>query len=253
MSSEYAQTREFRGASFRMADLGGARFRDCDLSGVRIASSFVDDLQITGFDGKAGRVVVDDVDVSGYVQAELDRRYPERLQVRSATISDDYRATWARLAGLWEETVARARRLPEDARRERVDGEWSFVETLCHLVFAIDTWAGRMTLEGPFSPLGLTPTDMSDAEATGLGIDVAATPSFDEAVAEYETHARRVSGLVRAVTDDELAEVRTGVLTPAWGEESYPVAECLRVILHEHCEHRRFAVRDLTTLEGGRA
>jgi hypothetical protein len=44
--------------------------------------------------------------------------------------ADDYRTMWDTIEHLWSDTVARARRLPEDARQERVDDEWSFVETL---------------------------------------------------------------------------------------------------------------------------
>ena len=51
-----------------------------------------------------------------------------------------------------------------------------------------------------------------------------------------------------AVTDDELEQIRTAVLAPEWGEETQSVAECLGVVLNEHCEHRRFAVRDLAVL-----
>jgi hypothetical protein len=252
VSNEYSETRAFRGAAFRQADLTGARFRDCDLSGVRIASSQVDDLRITGFDGRAGKVVVDDVDVTAFVNAELDRRYPERVQLRSIVTADDYRAMWTLLARLWSETIGHAQQLPESLRQERVDDEWSFVETLRHLIFAVDVWAGRMFLDEqkPFHPLGLPPTDCPGAEAAALGIDMAATPSFDEIVAEYSKRVARVDALVAAVTDDQLGQIRTAVLTPVWGEESYPVAECLEVIVNEHCEHRRFAVRDLAALEG---
>jgi len=54
--------------------------------------------------------------------------------------------------------------------------------------------------------------------------------------------------VVSAMTDDQLKEIRTAQLG-AWGEESHSVAECLRVVLNEHCEHRRFADRDLAVLE----
>jgi DinB superfamily/Pentapeptide repeats (8 copies) len=251
VSSQYAETEAFRGATFRQADLTGARFRDCDLSGVKIASSQVDDLRINGFDGRAGKVVVDDVEVTDFVKAELDRRYPERVQFRLAATAGEFRATWNLLDRLWSETIGRAQQLPESVRQERVDDEWSFVETLRHLIFGIDIWVGRMILDvhEPFHRLGLPTTDCPPAEAADLGIDLAATPSFDEIVAEYSRRVARVSDVLAAVTDDELGQIRTAVLAPAWGEESHSVAECLRVVLNEHCEHRRFAVRDLAVLE----
>ena len=65
-------------------------------------------------------------------------------------------------------------------------------------------------------------------------------------------HAQRgeqVRAFLAAVTDAELAEVRTAAPAPAWDEESHPVRECLRVLLDEHIEHRRYAERDLAVLE----
>ena len=250
MSDDYADTDAFRGAAFSRADLTGARFRDCDLTGVKIVSSLVAGLTINGFDGRAGKVVVDDIEVTEFVEAELDRRYPERARLRSVATAEDHRAAWDLLDHLWSDTIRRADSLPESLQHERVDDEWSFVETLRHLVFAIDVWLGRMILDEPFHPLGLPPTDLPAGDAAELGLDVAATPTFDEMVAEHASARERVRALVAGLTDDQLAEVRTAVPAPAWGEESHSVAACLGVIFKEHCEHRRFAVRDLAVLEG---
>ena len=152
-------------------DLSGAVFRDCDLSGARITSSMVDDLRVDGFDGAAGSVVVDGVDVSAYVAAELDRRFPERVQVREAGTADELRAAWATVQGLWEQTLAEASSRPEAELHEQVGGEWSFVETLRHLVFAVDCWVGRMLaeVEHPFDPLGVPPTDLDRVQLAGDG------------------------------------------------------------------------------------
>jgi len=49
-----------------------------------------------------------------------------------------FRDTWAEIEALWAQTVVRARGLPDGAEHERVGGEWSFVETLRHLVFVTD-------------------------------------------------------------------------------------------------------------------
>ena len=249
VSDEYADTAAFRGATFSRADLSGAVFRDCDLTGMKVVSSLVEGLRIDGFDGRAGEVVVDGVDVSEFVEAELDRRYLERARIRSVETAEDYRAAWDLLDQLWSDTIRRAGALPESVTHERVDDEWSFVETLRHLVFGIDVWVGRMILDEPFHPLGLAPSDLPAADAAGLGIDIAATPSFDEVVAAHTSARERVRSLVAGITDAELAEIRTAVPAPAWGEESHSVGECLGVVLNEHCEHRRFALRDLAVLE----
>ena len=245
-----ANTRAFRAASFHYADVSGATFRDCDMRGVRIVSSFVDGLVVSGFSGRAGPVIVDDVDVSEYVAAELDRRHPERVRRRAARSADDLRAVWGELDRLWDETLARAGALPEEALHERVDGEWSFVETLRHLVFAVDSWIegwlrGR---PAPFSPLGVPPTDLAPAEWPAIGLDPGARPSAAEAVALFADRRERARVAFEEVTDTQLDDPRTATPVPAWGEETHAVGECLRVVLEEVCEHRRFAERDLAAL-----
>ena len=173
-----------------------------------------------------------DVDVSAFVAAELDRRHPERVRLREAGTADDLRAVWADLERLWDDTIARAGRLTEATLRERGDGEWSFVETLRHLVFAVDSWVGGRLCgeEAPFSPLGLPPTDLAIGEWPTIGLDPGARRALHE------------------VTDAGLDDPRTAAPVPVWGEETHPVRTCLRVVLEEHCEHRRSTERDLAVL-----
>jgi uncharacterized protein YjbI with pentapeptide repeats len=128
-------TDAFRGASFTGTDFTGANFRDCDLRRVKIADSWLVDVSLSGL---VGNLVVNDVDVTAFVEGELDRRHPERIQLREMRTADDYRAMWDTIERLWAETVARAQLLPEPALHQRVDDEWSFAETLRHLVMATD-------------------------------------------------------------------------------------------------------------------
>jgi hypothetical protein len=64
--------------------------------------------------------------------------------------------------------------------------EWSFAQTLRHLVFVTDAWLGAIRGEDrPFHPWGLPVTDLDEfaGPPAGLGIDVAATPSYAEVLA----------------------------------------------------------------------
>ena len=151
---------------------------------------------------------------------------------------------------LWLETRVRAERLPEDLRHERVDDEWSFVETMRHLVCATDIWLGRMILleERPFPAAGLLPTGYPEAGAAELGIDQLARPSYDEAVTMHAERREQVRGFLATATDALLEEIRTAAPTPAWGEQSHSVRRCLGVLIDEHIEHRRFAERHLAAL-----
>jgi DinB superfamily/Pentapeptide repeats (8 copies) len=251
VAAEYSSTDDFRGATFRDVDLAGASFRDCTLTGVRITGSDLSGLRVSGYLGSRGGVVVDDVDVTDFVRAELDRRYPERVQLREARTADELRAVWATIERLWAETRARAERLPDHLRYERVDDEWSLVETLRHLVCATDIWLGRMIRsdDRPFHPAGLLPTGFPEEGAVELGIDPTARPSYDEAVAVESGRRDRLRAFLATVTDADLEELRTAAPTPAWGERTLPVRGCLGVLLDEHVEHRRFAERDLAMLE----
>ena len=256
----HEDTRAFRGATFRRVDLSGASMREVDLTGVtvrdadvtglRIVASRIEDVHLSGHEG-VGRVVVDDVDVTPYVRAELDRRHPVRVLVRGMRTADDVRAAWAVVDGLWVDAEAHAATVRPALLDERVDGEWSFVETVRHLVFAADVWVGRMLADEPgsFHPLGIPPTDTTDAGAAEMGLDLEARPSLAEVAALHRERRARFTALLERVTDADLPIVRTAVLAPDWGEESFTVLQCLTVVVREHADHLRFALRDLATLE----
>jgi uncharacterized protein YjbI with pentapeptide repeats len=70
-----------RGAWFRESDLRGARIRGADLTGAEISGD-IDGLLVNG------------VEVAPLVEAELDRRHPERA-VLHAKDADSLRAGWA--------------------------------------------------------------------------------------------------------------------------------------------------------------
>src|SRR5215218_3995956 len=139
MTSEYLQTDQFRGARIHLCELAGLEIRDCEVSGLKIVDCYGSDVSLGG---DFERLVVNDVDVTGYVEGELDRRHPARRLAREARSPDDYRAAWDVVEALWAATIERARQLPEATVHERVDGEWSLVETQRHLLFASDAWLG---------------------------------------------------------------------------------------------------------------
>lgn len=251
MNTSYSHTGEFKGARFTSVDLSGAVLRDCDVSDVKISGSAITNFRLNGHASEIEGVRVNDVDVTDYVNAELDRRHPERVQLRAVSSLADAEAMWTLLDGLWAETVARAERLPEAALHERVDEEWSFVETLRHLVFAIDVWIGRM-LQGedrPYHRLGLPNSDYPEARAVEIGLDRAARPSLAEVQEVRADRAARVRAAFAAATEASLAEARTGYPAPGWGPETVTVGTCFEVVLYEHCEHRQYALRDLAVLE----
>jgi hypothetical protein len=244
----HQDTARHRGATFAVADLTGARFVDCDLTGVRIVDSWLVGVDISGH---VEGLSVNGVDVTGFVAAELDRRHPERVQLREMGNADDFRAMGATIATLWSAAVARAERLPEAARFERVAGEWSFAETLRHLIFITDSWAGRTVLDQPrpYHRIGLPQTAYARADAAALGIDLDATPTWPEILAARADRLAGLTGILAHLTDADLGRACTRLPAPGYPEDDRRVADCLAVVFEEECDHYRFALRDLAVLE----
>lgn len=225
-------------------DLRGARFVGADLSEVVMRG-----VQITGADIDApwllegdGSLWVNGVDVVPLVEAELNRRFPGR-SLRRATDPDGLRAAWTALESTWERTLTRALAMPAGTVDVSVAGEWSFAQTLRHLVLATDMWLGRAVLEiaQPFHPIGQVDTQ-SEGELESFAT---VTPSFDEVLEVRAGRAGMVRDFLATVTPEELAASRRNPHNPEFPETTL---SCLHVILEEEWEHHRYAVRDLDVI-----
>ncbi|HEU5036145.1 MAG TPA: DinB family protein [Nocardioides sp.] len=240
---------------FHRRDLSGARFEEVDLSGSWWRNVYLRDVVMRGawlegvdIDGEIRGLTVNGVDVGPLVEAELDRRDPDRVLVRAET-ADEFRAGWEMIQRRWAAAVARARDLPEELLHERVRDEWSFVETLRHLVFATDAWVLRVVLgePAPYHPLGLPHTEM--APLPGVPNDPGARPSLDEILAVRESRFAAVREVMAALTDEQLDSTTEPVLEPGYPEsQGYVVRRALGAILNEEWLHREFAERDLAVL-----
>jgi hypothetical protein len=230
-------------------DLTGAEFRECDLSGARLVGVVMQNVEI---DGLVTNLTVNGVEVMPYVEAELDRRHPVRLLIRSDQ-PGDLRQAWRQLGDDWATTIERVRSMPEGSEHQGVDGEWSMVETLRHLVFVHDSWFRRCVLgrTEPFTALGLaTPSGPGPEQ----GLDPAARPGLDEVLAVRDEQAAEVEAWLAAVTPEDLART-----APVPDDDRWPpyargrtVRRCLGAVLTEEQEHHRFCERDLDKLAAGR-
>ena len=233
---------DLRASRFRRVVLTGSRLRDVGLRDVRILDSHVDGLEISGY---VDSLVVNGVEVAGYVEAELNRRHPERAMLRPDTAAAA-RDGWAMVQERAAATLERARRLPPAALDESVDEEFSYLQTLRHLVFAVDRWiSGPVLGEVPgFHPLGVAYDGASEEELAGL--DREARPTLDHVLAVRAERAARVTGVLAGATDDDLARV---VESPNGG--TVTVLRCVGVVLREEWQHDQYANRDLSVLESG--
>ena len=247
---------DLRNAEFDTADLTGARFRFTDLAGAAFDQSYLPravmrgvDLTGADIDGQIGGLTVNGVEVLPLIEAELNRRHPGRELARSQVLAEQRESFEAALR-TWSATLDRVAAMPAGTVDEQVDGEWSVAQTLRHLVFAVDGWVrhGIQGLDGAFSPVGL-PFSEYDDEAVALGVDVTATPSYQEVRAAYADRMDQVRALYESLTQEEFEAPARRL--PPWEPEtrSLPVWRCLGVIANEAWEHHRFAKRDLDELE----
>jgi DinB superfamily/Pentapeptide repeats (8 copies) len=233
-------------SEFRDADLSRAQFRGVAFHGVVMRGVELGDVRI---DGEIKNLVINGVDVAPLVDAELDRLDPDRVKMRP-TDPAGFREAWDIVERLWDGTVERARGLDPELLHESVDGEWSFIETLRHLVYATDAWVRRAIFgdPSPWHPLDLPWDEFPDTPGTPRDRD--ARPSLDEVLALRRDRMATVRTVIDGLTDESLAAQTEPVEAPGWPPpQSFPVRECLLTVLNEEYWHRQFAERDLDVLE----
>jgi hypothetical protein len=213
------------------------------MRGVDIQATDIDSPWL--FDGDSF-LRVNGVDVIPLVEAELNQRFPGRAD-RRAKDPDGLRAAWTTLERTWAATLERVAAMPAAAVDISVGGEWSFAQTLRHLIFATDVWLGRaiLEIEQPFHPLGQTDAGAA-AEGLDMSIFATATPSYAEVLEVRAGRVAMVRDFLATVTSDGLAATRKNAWDPECQET---IRSCLHVILQEEWEHHRYAVRDLDAIE----
>ncbi len=226
-------------------DLRGARFVRADLTGVVMRA-----VELAGADLDAPWIAEDDrglrvngVDVVPLVEAELDRRFPGRA-LRKASDLPGLRTAWAAVEATWEATLARVAAMPAGSVEVSVAGEWSFAQTLRHLVMATDVWlrGAVLGIEQPYHPLGQPHAEYA---SDGYDLSVFSTehPTYEQVLA---ARADRVVQVREFLAGD--ADLEREVQHPWAPDRSVTVLKCVHVIVQEEWDHHRFAVRDLEVI-----
>src|SRR6202041_3285513 len=175
------------------------------MRGVQIEDADIDAPFL--FDGKSS-LRVNGVDVVPLVEAERNRRFPGRAE-RRATDPDGLRAAWAALERTWAATLERVAAMPPGTVDVSADGEWSFAQTLRHLVMATDAWLGRAILgfEQPFHPIG-QPNAEYETDGNDMSVFATVTPSYADVLEVRAGHVAMVRDFLATVTSDNLATTR---------------------------------------------
>jgi DinB superfamily/Pentapeptide repeats (8 copies) len=233
MAEEF-EGRDLSGSVFWDVDLREARFRDVDMAGVKISHASMVNVDI---DGLIDNVTINGVDVTQYVN-ERDPWYPLRAMLLPTDVNG-MRTTWIALEQQWARTTERARHRDDEHVHTSVNGEWSFAQTLRHLVFAMDKWFSVPILgDETFHPIGMPNSGSVDFDWPGL--DPNASPTFDEIL---QVRADRVARL-----RDFLATLQSSEFTrevDIFENGSTPLKDCIGVVFEEEFQHNRYATRDL--------
>jgi hypothetical protein len=244
-----SRSEDLQGAELVDVNLHGARFVGVDLSdavmrGVDVQGA---DIDAPWLSEEGASLRVNGVEVAPLVEAELNRRFPGRAERRAET-PEALRAAWSRVEEAWAATFARVAGMPDGTIDASVDGEWSFAQTLRHLVMATDTWLGKAVLqrETPYHPFGLPNAEYA-TDGYDTSVFTTRVPSYAEVLEARDDRVAMVRDYLAAVTPEVLDESRAAAWDP---DHRMSVRECLHVVLNEEWEHHRFAVRDLDALAG---
>jgi DinB superfamily len=234
---------EWSGRRLDDADFSYARLHSPNFEGAKITDGWLANADISAF---IGGLRINGVMIAPLVTAELDRMFPERILLRAGD-PNGLAEAWTLVERVWADTVSLARALPAELLSERIDGEWSFLETLRHLIMATDCWNYRKIRgsEHAYHPWGVTGSFL---DAAAIGLDGTANPGLDE-ILEVRTHRMdAVKATIQGLDAQELERICEPPATAGHPTEAHSVLECLHVVLDEEWEHSRYANRDLEVL-----
>ncbi|MBW9215887.1 DinB family protein [Mumia sp. zg.B53] len=226
-------------------DLSGARVVRSDLADVVMRGVYVAGMDLDTPDLADGPLFVNGIDVAPYVESELAKRFPGR-ELKDATDADGLREAWSAVEAAWAGALVTAR----GREGVSVDGEWTFAQTLRHLVMATDVWLKGAIFgeQQPYHPIGQPFAEFAD---TGGDVTIFREPtSYEEILAVRGEHQALVREFLDHVTHELLAQPRVDPWRPT---VRVSVLQCLHVVLNEEWEHLRFALRDLEIDERGRS
>ena len=187
------------------------------------------------------------------IRDELDSRHPERIKLRPTDVAGLHQA-FDVLEEMWTPTIERARRFPPTKLHDRVNGEYSFIETFRHLLFAWDAWLrGVLRVPGGYHELAVPPelpADVGRAVMWKMGAGWSSSsdpgPDLDPVL---DVRAERWARVRDYLSDARPEDLKSPGTPPPWHPQECSVLYCFRVLIHEEWWHHQFAIRDIAVLE----
>jgi uncharacterized damage-inducible protein DinB len=164
-----------------------------------------------------------------------------------------FRDASADLERLWSETLAKAEALDEEQLHESVNGEWSFVQTLRHLVYASDLWVFAVIqgVPDPYDPLDL-PFDGYERFANPIPYERDVKPPLASVLALRADRFARVRAFLDGLTQEHI-ESAVEFRSESWPfNEDFAIGPSLATVVNEEWHHHNFAERDLDILTSRR-
>jgi hypothetical protein len=257
--SETFEHRDMSGSCFLDINLANARFENVNLSGtlfdnVYMAGATVSNANLQGFcvkDAYVAGMTVNGFSITELIDAEMDRRDPERLRLRIKDTSDPQavREMVARLEKLRNNFCSMLRSKKADVLALRpAPKEWSAIECVRHLVFAEDLYINREIQNNhqPLNPVGMLPDfALNDPQYADAGKDPAV--DLETVLAAWQKIHTVTRQFLAAVTSDEL---KRNVNTP--GNNVSTVGGVLQVMAQHDLIHIRQAEAALAVAERGK-
>jgi len=223
------------GAVFDDVNLAGASIHNANLGNFTIDDAYIKGLTIFGFR------------VDQLIEAELDRRDPERVRLRMADCFDRecMRAVLQHLGEVRSGFAAFLRGTDPAMLVTRPDPDhWSLVEHLRHLIFAEDLYLNRWLLQNnePWCKLGLRPAFLADNPDY---VEVGSQPSENVEIllAAWEAIHSRMMAYVATVPAEELRRDTSKI---DFGQGT--VGRVLQTLALHDLEHIRQAEAAVATL-----
>jgi uncharacterized damage-inducible protein DinB len=248
---------DMAGSVFRDVNLGGATFEDVNLAGVTIcdanlAGTTIRNANLEGLcieDANIDGLTVFGFRVDELIEAELDRRDPERarLKMRAPYDPGAVREVMARLEELRAAFRQRLRATDAGLLAARPDAdEWSALENVRHMLFAEDLYLNRLILQNdkPWNKLGLLPDFLLSREGyEGVGSE--SSGDLETVLAAWDAVHADMQAFLVDLTPEKLHSLARNLD----GELVKTVGEILQGLARHDLEHIRQAEAALARLE----
>ncbi|MBN2394630.1 MAG: DinB family protein [Anaerolineae bacterium] len=204
--NERFENRDLAGTLFHNVNLHKATFDDVNMEGVQIHNANLKDMTIN--DANIAGLTIYGMRIDQLIEAELDRRDPERTRLRMSDILDpkEVRRVLAHLDELRAEFYARLRATPPDVLNTHPGPDrWSALEHVRHLVFAEDMYLNRWLLrnEQPWYKLGFLPPFLEGNPAFA-DIGTEPTDDLETVLAAWDAIHTRMQAFVAEITPKTL-------------------------------------------------